>query len=253
MNAFRRLTRVSLTTAVVALTAAPAFADPEGPVTHTDQLIVVTPNAPIVISNGAPPVQAQVQVQAPGAGEMPPAGVLPNAAPQNEPWDNVSHINGTPVKVGERGDYLIKYKKLNISSNPIGWMFGFYGLSVSEAVSANVAIRADGNIINFDGASGYEVGLSAPIYFRRVYSGPFIEPGVIARGSTDNNTDYAYSCVDCSSSSNTMAGPEILFGWHWTFDSGLNVAAAFGAARDMNKSSGSDPEPAGYFRIGYAM
>jgi len=55
--------------------------------------------------------------------------------PYNEPWDNVNHINGRLVKVGEKGaTYLLKYKKTNIATNPIGWMFGFYGLSVSHAV-----------------------------------------------------------------------------------------------------------------------
>ena len=46
----------------------------------------------------------------------------------------------------------------------------------------------------------------------------------------------------------------MLFGWHWTFDSGANVALAFGAMRRMNRQSeyGEDVEPAGYFRIGYA-
>ena len=132
-------------------------------------------------------------------------------------------------------------------------MFGFYGLSVSEAVSSNVAIRGDANLISTDGMHGYEVGISAPIYFRRVYNGPFLEPGLIARGSS-NDAGVAYDCTDCtSSSSTTMVGPEVLFGWHWTFDSGLNVAMAFGAARDMNKDGNSDPSPAGYFRIGYAM
>jgi hypothetical protein len=249
MNALRRFA----TTAVVLpalMIAAPAFADPDqGPVLHTDQLVVVTPNPPVMIVNGAP--------QAPGAGPsaVAPAApsVAPNGAPQNEAWSNVSHINGSIVKVGERGDYLLTYKKLNISTNPIGWMFGFYGLSVSEAVSANVAIRGDANIISVDSMHGYEVGISAPIYFRRVYNGPFLEPGLIARGST-NDSGVAYDCTSCSSSSSTtMVGPEVLFGWHWTFDSGLNVAAAFGAARDMNKDSSSDPTPAGYFRIGYAM
>ncbi len=247
MNAFRRLAVV----AVVTASAGSAFADPiEGPVTHTDQLIVVTPNAPIVITNGV----AQAP-QAAGPSTVAPVTVAAasNGAPQNEAWDNVSHINGSPVKVGERGDYLLKYKKLNIATNPIGWMFGIYGVSASYAMSQNIAIRGDANIINIDNESGYEVGISAPIYFRRVYSGPFIEPGLISRGSSESS-DNAYSCVDCGSSSYKMVGPEVLFGWHWTFDSGLNVAMAFGAARNMNSDGGSsEPEPAGYFRIGYAM
>jgi hypothetical protein len=59
----------------------------------------------------------------------------------------------------------------------------------------------------------------------------------------------------------TMVGPSMVFGWHWTFDSGLNIAAAFGAARNLNRepmdeygySSEEQVVPSGYFRIGYAF
>ncbi|MBA3454419.1 MAG: hypothetical protein H0T42_15110 [Deltaproteobacteria bacterium] len=229
--------------------AAPALAE-EGPITHTDQLIVVTPNAPVVINNGP-------GTQAPGSVAQ-PAGpaTTTNGAPQNEPWSEVSHINGTLVKVGEKSDYVLRYRKTNISTNPIGWMFGIYGVSVSHAVSQHVAIRGDANIVNFEGAEGYEIGASLPIYFRRVYSGPFIEPGFIMRGSKSSWCDSSYD--DCGTE--TMAGPEMLFGWHWSFDSGLNVAFALGAARNLNQemdesgySSSEDVTPAGYFRIGYAF
>jgi len=45
-----------------------------------------------------------------------------------------------------------------------------------------------------------------------------------------------------------------MFGWHWSFDSGLNVAAALGAARNLQTSDmsyGEKVTPAGYFRVGY--
>jgi hypothetical protein len=248
----------ALALAPIALAASPALADDDVPVTHTDQLVVVTPNPPIVISNGAPaaPVAAVAPV-APAAPASP--GTHASQPPQNEDWSNVSHINGQLVKVGERNDYLLRYRKTNISTNPIGWMFGFYGLSVSHAVSSNLAVRLDGNIISFDGESGYELGVSLPIYFRRVYSGPFIEPGIIARGMTEDDCYdyYAYSYGGCSRTTDTMVGPEILFGWHWIFDSGLNVAVAFGAARDLTSNDDDyyheDIQPAGYFRVGYAF
>lgn len=244
-----------LTIALVALSASPALANDEVPITHTDQLVVVTPNPPVVISNGsaAPGAPGAAPAAAPVAA---PSG---NGAPQNEAWSNVSHINGSLVKVGERGDYLIAHKKVNIATNPIGWMFGVYGVSVSYAVSQNVAIRGDANIVNFDNTEGYEIGASVPIYFRRVYSGPFIEPGLISRGSRSNYCDSSYGGGSCMSSMDTMVGPEVLFGWHWTFDSGLNVAAAFGAARPLAQTedeygySDDDVQPAGYFRIGYAF
>jgi hypothetical protein len=178
--------------------------------------------------------------------------------PQNEAWSNVSHINGTVVPVGDRNNYLYTFKKTNIASNPIGWMFGVYGVSLSYALSNNIAIRGDANYVSINSDQAYEVGVSFPIYFRRTYSGPFLEPGVIVRGSS-NNSDSTYAdCTDCSSS-NTFVGPEMMFGWQWMFDSGLNVAAAFGVARNLQSNNDGyssnkiDVQPAGYFRIGYAF
>jgi hypothetical protein len=244
----------------------PALAAADAPVT-TEQagtVVVVTPQAPVVITNQQAP-QAQV-VQAPDDGpitspSMTPA-VDPDApqvapAPQNQAWSNVSHINGTVVPVGEQNKYLYAFKKTNISSNPIGWIFGFYGVSLSHALSNNIAIRADANYMSIDHETGYEVGISMPIYFRRTYSGPFLEPGLIVRGSSHDDSYYA-DCFDCSSSSDQFVGPEMLFGWQWMFDSGLNIAGAFGAARNissrsMDTSDSDKITAAGYFRIGYAF
>src|SRR5688500_12283603 len=128
----------------------------------------------------------------PGQGaesEQPPVRAV--VAPMNERWNNVSHINGHPVEVGDRDKYLLSYKKTNVASNPIGWMFGFYGLSVSHAVSPNIAVRADGNFISLDEVSGYEVGLTVPIYFKRVYEGPFLEGGLLVRNIHDNDEEMS--------------------------------------------------------------
>ena len=60
----------------------------------------------------------------------------------------------------------------------------------------------------------------------------------------------------------TFIGPEVLVGWHWTFDSGFNVAAAIGATRNMTARTTDaygeddgwhDPMPTGYMRVGYAF
>jgi hypothetical protein len=210
--------------AIVALALAPALA-------HADA----------DEATGAPATQAPV----------PPAP----PAPQNESWSNVSHINGQLVPVGQRTDYLYSFRKTNISANPIGMMFGYYGASVSFALSQNVAIRLDGNAWSLDHGerTGYELGVTAPIYFRRTYSGPYFEPGLIVHGDSDHY-DYAYDCATCSTSNaNHWVGPQMLFGWQWMFDSGLNVSAAFGAARNTSDSSSDEPVPVGYFRIGYAL
>jgi len=246
-----------LAVATVALSSAPAWADGAA-VTQAEQLIVVTPTAPVIITQGA----AQGPAAA-GPSTVAPAHDLDDA-PQTTRWSDVSHINGTLVKVGERSEYLTRYRKTNIASNPIGWMVGIYGLSVSHAVHANVAIRADANLITFGNTDAYEVGVTAPIYFKRVYQGPFLEPGVVVRGSR-HTYDAASACAaeyDCGSggydSSDTMVGPQVLFGWHRTFDSGLNVAAAAGVARNLSRDAMSysgepDIQPVGYFRVGYAF
>lgn len=234
------------------LLAAPAaFADPGAPpIPGGSTVVVVTPAAPVMVSGAA-------QVSPPGAAEMPPvaAPTAVAAAPQNEDWGNVSHINGSLVPVGERGNYLYQWKKTNISSNPIGWMMGFYGLSVSHAVGDHLALRGDANLIRpvGDGQSGYEVGVTLPLYLKRVYQGPFIEPGVLIRD------------LDTSDTAGAFIGPQVNIGWHWTFDSGFNISAAVGVARriaqpSMSASSTSDYdydyqspiEPTGYFRVGYA-
>ena len=222
----------------VLLVAAPAFAQP-----GADDPVPAQPPPP----DGGTVVVIQPE---PGQGpqsQQPPVRAV--VAPMNEDWNNVSHINGHPVQVGERGDYLYKYKKTNIASNPIGWMMGFYGLSVSHAVSQNIAVRADGNLFNIDDESGYEVGLTVPIYFKRVYQGPFLEGGIMVRQFDDDDCWDGESCMK----NDPNIGPQVMVGWHWTFDSGANVAFAFGAFRPMNnEKTQDDVEPAGYFRIGYA-
>jgi hypothetical protein len=199
------------------------------------------------------PVVVVVPAPAPAPAAAAPVAAQP--APHNEHWNNVSHINGQIVPVGERGKYLIAAPKTNISTNPIGWMFGFYGASVSHAIHENVAIRADANIFELEDQSGYEFGVSLPIYFKRAYSGPFLEPGVLVRELRSKSTTCNFDC-----DTESVAGPSMMFGWHWTFDSGLNVAMAGGLARklkqrDMSTDDYGDEDvvPAGYFRVGYAF
>lgn len=208
------LLSVLLVAAVAPLASAqPGAQPPPGPPAPT--VIIVEPGAPLP---GPPPA---------------------TAAPQNEPWHNVSHVNGMPVPVGQRNDYLYTFRRTNISANPVAWMFEVYGLSAAVAVSNNVAIRGDITYYGWgDGAT--EVSVGVPIYFRRTYQGPFLEPGVMSR-RYDNGDE---------------TGPQVLLGWHWMYESGLNLAVAFGAGRDFSKDtdgySDDTPFPSGYIRIGYA-
>jgi hypothetical protein len=244
--------------AVTLLFAAPLFAtsaSADTVTTEADTLVVVTPNAPIVVHQGGPGASPAV-FQPPGAAEPPPAHT-PHAGPQNEDWSNVSHINGTPVKVGERGDYLHRFRKTNISANPFGFFFGYYDVAVSHALGQNLAasIAITGWDLDSGYSQGYQISATAPLYFRRTYSGPYLEGGLLARVDTSDDY-YAYSgaCYDeCYSYRETRSwvGPQLLFGWQWTFDSGLNVAFAFGVAKRMNGDNDTDGN--GYFRVGYAF
>ncbi len=228
-----------------------AFADTT--TTTADTLVVVTPNAPVVVTQGGPPSVTQ-PVMAPGAAEMPPPPVMPqaaNGAPQNENWNNVSHINGVPVKVGERQDYLYKPKKFNLSANPFGFFFGYYDVAASMALGSNLGATVAISGWGLDGDTGYQFSATLPLYFRKTFSGPFLEAGLLIRGSEDEY--YAYDCYDCSySSSDSWVGPQMLFGWHWTFDSGLNTSFAFGVARPLGGDE-NDTDVNGYWRVGYAF
>lgn len=247
----------AVTVASLLFLAATASADTV--TTQADTLVVVTPNAPVIVQQGEPQSVAQ-PIMPPGAAEMPPAPpaqqvVVANNAPQNEDWNNVSHINGMPVKVGERGDYLYRFRKNNIMVNPFGLFFGLYDISASHAVSQNLAVSAA--ITGTD--EFFQFSATLPLYFRRTFSGPFLEPGLLIR----SEKNY-YDCYDCSYSggssstmSTTWTGPQLMLGWQWTFDSGLNLSAAFGLAKKLDNSSdqysSDEPEANGYFRVGYAF
>jgi hypothetical protein len=162
--------------------------------------------------------------------------------------DDISTINSQLVEVGDHNRYRFSYRKWNVSTNPIGLVIGSYGASLSYAFSEHVALRGDLNYyepVESD-ASGFEVGVGAPIYFRKMYSGLFLEPGVISRKLTSSE-DGA-----------TTVGPQVLVGYHWYWDSGFNVAAAAGVGRNWNTSDedeASEPElfPNAYLRFGYAF
>lgn len=175
-----------------------------------------------------------------------PAGADQPASTSEPPPGELSHINGEPVKVGEHNEYYYDFKRWNVSANPLGWIVGIYGVSVSYGFHDNVAFRADANLFDFPDSEsrGTELGVGLPIYLRRTYQGPFLEPGVIVR-SFENEFD---DDVD------TTLGPQVLVGWHWTWDSGFNLALAAGAGRNISgdKELGDGEIFAnGYLRFGY--
>jgi len=236
--------------AALLLVPAAAWADQPTTTTTAGTVVVVTPQAPVVVG---PPQQPMLAP--PGAAEEPPPA--PPAGPQNEAWSNVSHINGTPVPVGERNRYLYDYKRTNLTANPFGLFLGYYDVGLAHGVSQNVAIAASVTGIGTELNDGYQLTASVPIYFRRTFSGPYLEPGLIVR---DTETHVAVDCVNAACPSNPSdrwAGVEMLFGWQWMFDSGLNVQLAMGVARHLTSnqmgSSSDGADANGYFRVGYAF
>ncbi len=169
------------------------------------------------------------------------ADTPPESAPEAADDAELSAIDGQLVPAGRHNEYRHDHPRWNLASNPIGWLFGLYGASLSFAPNERVAVRGDANYFDLpdDEETGYELNAGVQIFFRHSYQGPFLEPGLMAR-----------------SYSNTTFGPQVLGGWQWRFDSGLNAAVAFGVGRDLNRDDGEFADstfPNGYLRFGYAF
>jgi Protein of unknown function (DUF3575) len=222
--------------------------------------------APAVALAAARPAAAQTTPPTPPPPQQPraaaPAAVPPAVPPASQPppaggdGRDMSHIGGVPVRVGDHHEYYYGFRRTNLSTNPIGWILGIYGVSLSYGLSSHFALRGDVNYFNpvgDDGTEGYELGVGLPIYFRRTYSGPFLEPGAIVRRFTDSGLDEE------GDDDNITMGPQVLAGWHWIWDSGLNLALAFGLGRNWSErdtDSDYDDEEVfvnGYLRFGYAF
>jgi hypothetical protein len=187
-----------------------------------------------------------------------PAAPAPAAAPATDSAANdanVSQIHGQLVPVGDHNQYTYDFKRWNVSTNPIGLIVGSYGASLSYGVSQNIALRGDVNYfapVDSD-VKGFELGVGAPIYLRRTYQGAFVEPGLIVRQfDIEANAE-----TGTAAESATTFGPQVLLGWHWSWDSGLNIAVALGMGRNFSSSDSTNEEvdqklfANGYLRIGY--
>jgi hypothetical protein len=178
-----------------------------------------------------------------------PAPLRPAEVDAQNRADDISTINGQLIEVGDHNRYRFSHKTWNVSTNPIGVVLGFYGASLSYALTSNIALRGDINYYSpiESSTNGFEIGVGAPIYFKKVYSGMFIEPGVISRSTSSGGP------------STTTVGPQVLLGYHWYWDSGFNTAFAFGAGRNVSSDDsdeyGADNElfVNGYLRVGYAF
>ncbi len=180
------------------------------------------------------------------------AATAAHAQPQADTDPDVSKVEGDLVEVGNHNRYRYGYPRYNLSTNPFGALIGIYSASGSAALTNRVALRVDGTFYNEvdSNSRGYELNLSVPIYFKKMYSGVFLEPGIIVREFD----------IDAPAT----AGPEVLLGYHWFFDSGLNISLALGVGRNLiyeeEDDFSSDYEAGedkifgnGYLRFGYAF
>ena len=171
---------------------------------------------------------------------------------------DVSTLNNQLVKVGDQNQYLHQYFVWNISSNPIGWILGSYGLAVSHAFHPNFAITfdinyVDGYMVSDIDTTGIYAGVSVPIYFRAMHREWYLEPG------------FTYQNLNADDTKVSVFGPLVYAGYHWLWDSGLNISLAFGIGRNwsnkekvLNEDGDEVDEfnkvfPAGYLRFGYAF
>ena len=159
---------------------------------------------------------------------------------------NISQINGQLVEVGSHSKFDYSYKRFNVAGNPLSAMVGIFGFQGSMAISSTVAIRGDLTLYDLPGSSNTGVDLtgSAAIYFKHMYQGLFLEPGLLLRSMSSYGGEQQ-----------TSTGVQTLVGYHWMWDSGLNAAIAMGVGRKLadDDQFSDDVYQNGYVRFGYAF
>jgi hypothetical protein len=231
-------------------------------VAATGATALAQPSATMPVDPAAAPAPAPVAAPAPAPEPAADAAIPVVVAPQNTDWTQVSHINGQLVPVGEKNEYFYQYKRTIISADPIAWILGFYGVSASYGIDDHLALRAELDYIAPADSHQhwFEGDIGLPIYFRRTYQGAFLEPGLVVRQVVaDDDVNYSSSPDGYPPPSRKAAqwGPQVLVGWHWTWDSGLNIAIAAGVGRNLGYKEGDGGDDRyianGYMRFGYAF
>jgi hypothetical protein len=133
-------------------------------------------------------------------------------------------------------------RRWNVAANPLAWLFGVYGASLSYAVHPRAAVHADVTVWNMpDDAIGraLEASIGLPYYSARAYHGFFFEPGVRLFKSFDEAGD--------------RLGVQTLVGAQWSWDSGVNVALAIGPGVNLDRGAITPFYLNGYLRFGYSF
>jgi len=177
-------------------------------------------------------------------------------ASAQEELDKEKHstIGEQLVPVGEHNKYEYAYKKHLIATNPLAWFFGTFSVGYSYAFSDFIAVRGDASFLHLRDTDlyGFELGVSAPIFFKKMNDGFYLEPGLFAL------------YLDLGDSvSVSGGGAQLLLGWSWIWDSGFNFNLGFGlgnawlSAEESSTNSDSDTYdgviPRGRLQFGYAF
>ena len=215
------------------------------------------PAAPLEVVVETPAAQPIVIVIVPRAAG---GAAAPSAAPPGSATAAGAAPGQTPRRRARRppAQEPLQDHTATIGVNPLGWVAGFYGLSASLALSGHTALRADATYVRIhDHYESYELELGLPIYPLRRFRGPFIEPGLAVRQSRGGI--FVDSLVDpppgySELPAEHLRGANLLFGWHWMSDNGVNLAIAAGFALLYEAADDDfDPTPNGYVRLGYAF
>jgi hypothetical protein len=131
--------------------------------------------------------------------------------------EELSRLDGQLVKVGDKNSYEYAYKKFNVGINPFSPIHDELSISGSVALNPNIAARVSA-AVNFGdkarstlsslGRRDATGAIGVPVYFSKVYSGFFFEPGY-------DTSAQVYSTL----------------GYHWMWDSGFNIASSIGVSR----------------------
>jgi hypothetical protein len=167
--------------------------------------------------------------------------------------------DGQLVPVGEKNRYKNSYKTWNVWTNPFGYFMGDFNLGVSYAFHQNFKVNAEPQFIYFFAADPKVVGgggtLSTSIFFNKVYSGFYLEPGArILYLSQDR-------LLGGSNVSGLAGGPQLIGGWGWTWDSGFTTNIGFGigyfwgnVGRDITDTQSFEGVvPAGNLQFGFSF
>ena len=184
-----------------------------------------------------------------GADETPPARApLPPAPAAPPPRGDVSPEPAEHAALA------------SVTLDPGGLALGYLEGELSARVTRHVAASlsaAHWDVMNH-GNVGEQLVVSAPIFLRETFSGPYVEPGVILR-SAGSHDDY--TCTNggagCGSPYDQWVGPELLAGWSWSLGV-LRIAIAAGPAIHVQDNYHTSSDHPGkldfnaYFHVGVA-